>query len=95
MPAKEASWSCVYKYMFSHWLFSIIFLAYLYCTYRIHIETYILFCEGAKVVTRAVFQQSTDRFRSRNFFEVVALSEAKGSTVNVELKPPADAPVGE
>ena len=46
-------------------------------------------------MTRAVFQQSTNRFRSRNSFEVVALSEAKGSTVDMELKPPADAPVGE
>ena len=51
--------------------------------------------EGAKVVTRAVFQQSTGRYRSRNSFEVVAVSEAKDNTVDMELKPPADAPVGE
>lgn len=49
----------------------------------------------SKVVTRAVFQLSSDKLKYRYSFELTALSEVNKNTIKVELKPLSDAPVGQ
>lgn len=50
---------------------------------------------GNKLVTRATFALLGDNYYQRPYsFEVVTVSKATGTTLNVEMKTPADVPVG-
>lgn len=47
------------------------------------------------VTARAVFQLQSDRIYASYTFEVDTISKIEGNAIHLELKPPADVPIGE